>query len=189
MPVICSAMISVLLKRITESLDNKNIPYMLSGSIALNYYAVPRMTMDIDIVIELDENNLFDFFSIFDESYYINKDTVKEEIKRSGMFNVIDHSTGFKVDFIVRKKTLYRNLEFTRRKNIQIGDLHVWIVTPEDLIISKMVWIQQLQSDKQMEDIRNLLAIPGIDRNYIRNWCKKLNLNTYDLLDNVRHNT
>ena len=184
-PVICFAMILALLKRITESLENKNIPYMLSGSIALNYYAVPRMTLDIDIVAELDENNLFDFFSIFDESYYINKDAAKQEIARSGMFNVIDHSTGFKVDFIVRKKTLYRNLEFRRRKKIQIGDLDVWIVTPEDLIISKIAWIQQLQSDKQMEDIKNLLAIPGIDRNYIRNWSKELNLNTFDLLGNV----
>jgi hypothetical protein len=178
-------MISALLKRITESLEDKSIPYMLSGSIALNYYAVPRMTLDIDIVVELNEINLSDFFSIFDESYYINKDTAKEEIARSGMFNVIDHSTGFKVDFIVRKKTLYRDLEFRRRKKNQIGDLDVWIVTPEDLIISKIAWIQQLQSDKQMEDIKNLLAIPGIDRNYIRNWCKELNLNTYNLLGNA----
>ncbi len=64
-------MILKLLKRVTSLLENKNISYMLSGSIALNNYAIPRMTMDIDIVISLHEENLQDFLSIFDEKYYI----------------------------------------------------------------------------------------------------------------------
>ncbi len=51
-------MILKLLKRITQSLEDKQIPYMLSGSIALNNYAIPRMTMDIDIIIALKEENL-----------------------------------------------------------------------------------------------------------------------------------
>lgn len=175
-------MILKLLKRITKSLEDKNIPYMLSGSIALNNYAVPRMTLDIDIVIELHEENLQDFLSVFDESYYVNKDTVKEETKRLGMFNVIDHETGFKVDFILRKNSEYRKHEFSRRKKVQIVDIDVWIVSPEDLVISKIEWIQQFQSDKQTSDISNLLANPEIDRNYIFNWCKKLNLKTFNLI-------
>ena len=58
-------MILELLKRITQSLDNKEIPYMLSGSIALNNYTIPRMTMDIDIIIALRNENLDEFLSIF----------------------------------------------------------------------------------------------------------------------------
>ena len=66
-------MILNLLKKITKSLDSKKIPYMLSGSIALNNYTIPRMTLDIDFVIELHEENLNDFLSIFGNSYYVNK--------------------------------------------------------------------------------------------------------------------
>ena len=46
-----------LLKTVTQLLDEKGIGYMISGSLALNIYCIPRMTMDIDIVIELDKDN------------------------------------------------------------------------------------------------------------------------------------
>ena len=98
------------------------------------------------------------------------------------MFNVIDHETGFKVDFILRKNTEYRKFEFQKRLKTKVADFDVWIVSPEDLAISKIEWIQQLQSDKQVSDIENLLAKPGIDKPYIENWCKKLNLQTFNLL-------
>jgi len=175
-------MITDLLKRVTSALENKQIPYMLSGSLALNAYTVPRMSLDIDIVIELHEEHLNDFFEIFKEEYYVNEITVKQEVKRHGMFNVIDHYTGFKVDFIIKKETEYRIHEFSRRNRETISDFDVWIVSPEDLVISKIEWIQQYRSDKQISDIQNLLAISKIDLNYIKFWCNKLNLITFELL-------
>jgi len=51
-------MIFDLLHRVCTSLDDNNIPYMISGSIALNVYTIPRMTRDIDIVVELTENKV-----------------------------------------------------------------------------------------------------------------------------------
>jgi len=175
-------MILDLLKRITQSLNKKDIPYMLSGSIAYNHYAIPRMTMDIDIVISLQNEYVDKFISIFDENYYLNINTVREEIKHSGMFNVIDHKTGFKIDFILLKNSEYRQFEFQRRKKIKIDDFEVWIVSIEDLTISKFEWIQVYQSDKQISDIKNLLANPEIDKKYISDWCNKLNLKTFNLL-------
>lgn len=155
---------------------------MLSGSIALNRYTVPRMTLDIDIVIELNVNNLEEFIGLFPDKFYMNSDTVRQEMQRYGMFNIIDFESGIKVDFIVRKNTEYRIHEFNRRKKEKIEAIEVWMVSPEDLVISKLDWIQQLQSDKQVEDIRNLLSIPEIDKDYISYWCKRLNLNTFELL-------
>ncbi len=155
---------------------------MLSGSLAVNVYSVPRMSLDIDIVIELKETYLDSFFEIFSEGYYININTVKQEILRYGMFKVINLRTGFKVDFILKKETEYRNNEFSRRRRESIADFDVWIVSPEDLVISKIAWIQQLKSDKQINDIENLIAIPGLDISYIIYWCNKLNLNSYGLI-------
>ncbi|MBN2893275.1 MAG: hypothetical protein JXL97_15495 [Bacteroidales bacterium] len=175
-------MILNLLKRVTNSLESKGIEYMLSGSIALNNYSIPRMTMDIDIVIELDEDKLPNFLSIFDQNYYINEKTVRYETLNTGMFNVIDFETGFKIDFIIRKNTEYRKHEFERRQKTKITDFNVWIVSPEDLIISKIEWIQKLQSDKQINDLINLLAINNIDKKYIKTWCQKLKLNTFNLV-------
>jgi hypothetical protein len=175
-------MIQELLKTVTRLLDQKGIRYMITGSLALNVYCIPRMTMDIDIVIELDPANLNDFLEIFSRGYYLNEDTIKQEIKRNGMFNVIDHRSGLKIDFIIRKNTEYRRLEFSRKTRMMLENIPVWLVSAEDLIISKMEWIQQLQSDKQINDIKILLTLPGIDRDYISSWSEKLKLNTFDLL-------
>jgi hypothetical protein len=138
--------------------------------------------MDIDFVIELNQANVNDFLGIFKSGFYLDEETVREEIKRKGMFNVIDHRSGLKMDFIVRKDSEYRRLEFSRKVRKMLMDIPVWIVTREDLVLSKLAWIQELQSEKQSQDIKMLMAVPGIDRDYINFWCKNLNLKTYGLV-------
>ena len=170
-----------LLKTVTGLLDQKGIQYMVSGSLAFNVYCIPRMSMDIDFVIELNQANVADFLGIFKSGYYVDEESVRQEIIRKGMFNVIDHRSGLKMDFIVRKDTEYRRLEFSRKIQKLLEDIPVWMVSPEDLIISKIEWIQQLQSDKQSRDISMLSTIPGINKDYILFWCNKLNLKTFGL--------
>lgn len=176
-------MILELLQRVCNSLDEHEIPYMISGSIALNIYTIPRMTRDIDIVVELTESRIEEFTALFPDSYF-NKEAIKEEIKRQGMFNIIDHKTGFKIDFIVRKQTDYFEQAFQNRQRINELDTELWVISLDDLIIAKIFWIQEYQSEKQIMDIENLLLSPDKNMDYIKNWCDKLNLKTFNILDN-----
>jgi hypothetical protein len=155
---------------------------MISGSIALNIYSIPRMTRDIDIVIELKEERIDEFTSLFPNSYF-DKEVIKEEIKRKGIFNIIDHQTGFKIDFIIKKESEYFNLAFQRRQRIKEIDIELWVIRPEDLVIAKLIWIQQYQSDTQLSDIENLLLIPAIDMNYLKTWYNTLKLKTFNLFE------
>ncbi len=175
-------MILNLLSRVTSALDDNDIQYMLSGGLALNNYSIPRMTMDIDIVVELNGLNIEQFLTAFSDNFYIDEETVRQETKRKGMFNIIDHQSGFKIDFILRKNTEYRISEFQRRQKTKINDLEIWVVSMEDLVISKIEWIQTYQSDKHIEDIKSLMANPEIDKDYVNDWCKKLNLKTFNLI-------
>lgn len=175
-------MILSLLQKICRSLDEHHIKYMVSGSIALNIYGIPRMTRDIDIVIELSENVIDEFTGLFPDSYFDRK-VIKDEIKRKGMFNIIDHSTGFKIDFIIRKDTEYFNLAFSQRQRIIEFGTELWVISLNDLIIAKLIWIQQYQSELQMFDIQNLMLNSDRDIVYIKKWCDKLNLQTYNLLE------
>ena len=59
----------------------------------------------------------------------------------------------------------------------------IYVVSVEDLIISKLIWIQDLQSVIQMEDIRNLAFIENLNRKYLSNWIIALKLNTYNLIN------
>jgi hypothetical protein len=58
----------------------------------------------------------------------------------------------------------------------------VYVVSPEDLLLSKIIWIQELQSAVQQEDIKNLAALEELDWNYIKEWIGRLNLTTFNLL-------
>lgn len=175
-------MIEELLKYTCGQLEKKNIEYMLSGSIAMTIYATPRFTRDIDIVINLKKEDVNSFISIFTDTFYINNNTVLEEIEKKGMFNVIDQNSGYKIDFIIKKETDFRNEEFRRKVYKPIFNFNAWIVSPEDLFISKIIWIQSSPSDMQMSDLRALINHKAIDKKYISDWCTKLKLLTYNLI-------
>ncbi|MCY7349315.1 MAG: hypothetical protein LH606_01430 [Cytophagaceae bacterium] len=98
------------------------------------------------------------------------------------MFNLIDQETFYKIDFIVRKNTLYETVKFNRRQKIALGEQLVWVISPEDLVLSKLQWVQQLQSERQLDDIAKLLKASALDLGYLQEWTQKLNLNTFGSL-------
>jgi hypothetical protein len=179
-------MIFELLKRICRALEQNNIPYMLSGSIVMNVYAVPRMTRDHDIVVNLQITDIERFAAIFRKGYYIYEEGLEVEIRRRGMFNVIDYETGYKIDFIVKKNTEFHNNEFSRRRTTSAFGLNFLVVSLEDLILAKLIWIQQVQSEIQMNDIRNLMQNETIDMDYLKIWTYRLHLDTFNLMQECR---
>jgi hypothetical protein len=154
---------------------------MLSGSVALSIYTLPRATRDFDFVVHLQQKDIDDLLARFREGYYCDRDAVKEAIMHHSMFNIIDHASGFKADFIILKNEPFRKTEFERRLEIEFEGMPVNVVSAEDLLLSKLIWIQELQSAVQMEDIRNLSTKKDLDWKYIDSWIKSLNLNTFDL--------
>jgi len=157
---------------------------MLSGSVALNAYSVPRYTRDIDIVIELRSENFAVFADIFaNRECYFHRESAEEEVRRQGMFNVIDWKSGMKIDFIIRKNDDFQRTEFARRQRKKVLDqVDCWIISPEDLIIAKLLWIQQLYSQQQVDDIKNVMYdYPGLDKVYVAHWIKQLQLNDFNL--------
>lgn len=171
-----------LLRYVCQELEKRNIAYMLSGGVAMSVYTIPRFTRDIDIVVVLKTDDLDSFAGIFATNYYFHRPSVEEEVKSFGMFNVIDNSTGLKIDFVLRKPTEYRQIEFDRRRREIVFGFKAWVVTAEDLLISKLIWIQNLESGYQKADIQNILIDNDLDIAYINYWCNKLNLNTFGLL-------
>jgi hypothetical protein len=171
-----------LLEKICQILEALHIPYMLSGSVAMNFYTDPRTTRDIDIILELKNKDVPDFIKRLDNQFYVYPEGIYEEIIRQGMFNIIDFKTGMKVDFILRNDEVHEQVKFKNRQKIHYLGMDLWIIRLEDLVISKLKWIQVLESDKQKQDIINLLDVESIDKQYIIDWCNHLNLKTYQLL-------
>src|SRR5450755_2326290 len=126
-----------IVRDVSMKLDAVGIDYMLTGSMAMNYYAQPRMTRDIDLVLAASPTDADTIVRIFSADYYVSRDAVRDSIARESIFNLIHNESVIKVDCIVRKNTAYRRLEFDRRRRIAIGDFETWIASKEDLVISK----------------------------------------------------
>ncbi|MFH1727314.1 MAG: nucleotidyltransferase [Pseudomonadota bacterium] len=172
------------LEIVCQKLENLGIDYYLSGSMAANNYTVPRMTRDIDIVIELTLKDIDRFFLAFKDEFYIDKQMVFEAVKNEHMFNVIYNEYVLKIDFIIRKNTEFQNSCLKRRKKIKIDGFHVYIITCEDLIISKLLWAKDTLSEMQIKDVNNLLTTSEIDNKYLEAWILKLAL--HDIYKRVK---
>ncbi|HBK52347.1 DUF6036 family nucleotidyltransferase [Syntrophomonas wolfei] len=167
-----------ILKLVITKLEELNIPYMLSGSLAGSFYAQPRMTRDIDIVIELAAEQIAKITEIFSGDFYIDEDDVNEAVRLQSMFNIIHYQAVVKIDFIIRKDSLYRKLEFERRIRKIIAGFALWVVSPEDLIISKIFWARDSKSELQLNDVSSIMKYQAkkLDWEYIEYWVKELGL-------------
>ncbi len=164
-----------VLSDVVTRLESAGFEYMVTGSVAMNYYAKPRMTRDIDIVISLLERDSETIVDLFRGDYYVSADAVGDAARLRTIFNIVHLDSVVKVDFIVQKDSEYRQLELTRRQRIQVGDLELWIVSREDLILSKLSWAKDSRSELQLGDARNLLSTkPDLD--YLQYWASGLNV-------------
>jgi len=79
------------LQTIARRLDSAGLPYMRTGSMAMALYAVPRMTRDIDFVIEVPVDRIEDLCALFASDCYIDGIAVRRAVSMQGMFNVIQN--------------------------------------------------------------------------------------------------
>jgi hypothetical protein len=166
-----------VVRDISRKFEQAGILYMLTGSMAMNYYAQPRMTRDIDVVVAIGAQDVESILRLFGADYYVSGESVRDSVARESMFNLIHLESVIKVDCIVRKNSEYRRTEFERRQQITILDFTTWIVSKEDLIISKLFWAKDSHSELQLRDVRNLLAT-DFDSPYLQRWTGELGLVT-----------
>jgi hypothetical protein len=162
-------------KFISGQLDSAGIPYMLTGSVVLAAYTEPRMTRDIDLVIECRPDDAATIVQLFESACYVNAQRVRDAIVNHSMFNVIHQQWIVKADFIIRKDDPYRKVEFERRRRQEIDGVLVWITAPEDLILSKLAWAKESVSALQIEDVRILVeSLRDLHWDYIDKWAVHL---------------
>ena len=158
---------------------------MVTGSMALSVYAQPRMTRDIDLVVECEPKDAARIAGLFRDDCYAEESEIREAATHRSMFNIIHNEWIVKADFIVRKQDEYHRLEFSRRRDAEIAGTFITVVSPEDLVLSKLVWSRESGSELQLRDVRVLLAASlHLDWAYLEKWADTLRVP--DLLAEVR---
>lgn len=168
-----------VLHQVVSVLSDESVPYMVTGSFAAAYYAHPRATQDIDLVVEATGVQLLRVATRLREAgFYVSDEAIREAVEQESQFNAIDVETGWKVDFIVRKSRPFSVSEFGRRTEAEIFGLDLSLASPEDLVIAKLEWAQLGGSELQLRDVQRIVETLGddLDRSYVERWVAELGL-------------
>ena len=165
-----------LLRKISEILKSLDIPYIITGGIAVVVWGRPRFTADIDIVIELLPQKLDALAKSLleiDKEVYVDEQMMRLALEKKGEFNFIHPAAGLKVDFWIMKNDEFDKSRMRRRVKKKVAGVPINISSPEDLILVKLLWYKETKSTRQLEDIESILTIQKkLDWKYLQKWAK-----------------
>ena len=147
--------------RVADILDRHSIPYDLGGSLASSMFGEPRGTVDIDMAIRLESQQLTQLVGSLDVEFYVPVEAAQHAVAQRTSFNLID-DTGLKVDFFVLGGSLLDRLQLERRRRILVRDgppQHLWVTAPAEQVLRKLQWYQfgGRVSERQWRDVVGIL--------------------------------
>lgn len=165
---------------VIDALESAGVGYMLVGSLATNFYGVPRATQDADFVIQLGAVRL---------SEVIDRLGLGFRLERHESFETIIGASGGGVLLFHLSDDDHDQERFRRRRRVTLLGRHVSLPTAEDMIITKLRWAITRAGIKDREDVRDVVAIQGerLDWGYIHSWADRHG--TRALLDEIRRET
>lgn len=169
-----------LMQRMVTFFESQLIAYHVVGSMASMAYGEPRLTIDIDIVIDLKMEHVAPVLAAFSSpEYYLSEPALRNAIAQRRQFNIIHPASGLKVDLFVQKDTEFARVEAQRVRRIRSeGNFDAWFGSPEDVLLNKLIYFQQGGgvSDKHLRDIAGMMKLlqEKLDREYISHWAAKL---------------
>lgn len=165
-----------LLQDCLRRLNDSFIEYMLVGSMASNYWGIPRSTHDIDFVIQYSDADISQIIQLFDGDFFIQEISVRAALKPPYQFNALDNRSALKVDFFRLAGDAYELERFKRKHTVSILGLPAYLAAPEDIILHKLRWYTISPSDRQLTDSAGILAVSGdvVDYDYLHLWAKEI---------------
>lgn len=166
--------------QLIKALEELQIRYFITGSLASMAYGEPRLTNDADVVVSLTVEDVAKLKTYFPASeYYFDENQIANAILNRTQFNIIHPRTGFKIDVIIAKSSEFDRSRFARAR--RLGTLYASgavFASPEDVIIKKMEYYKMGGSEKHLRDIAGIFKIhaENIDTTYIQKWASQLDL-------------
>jgi Nucleotidyl transferase AbiEii toxin, Type IV TA system len=157
-------MIEQVLRAVLPILERLGIPYILTGGIAATLHGRPRFTQDIDVVIDPTKAQLSQLLDALNPNFAVNHDAAREAYARHGEFNAIHRTLIFKVDFWFSAGHAFDRSRLVRAQSMEVAPtLIARVATPEDVIVSKLLWLQQGATERSTDDIRGIVRARGAE--------------------------
>ncbi len=162
--------------------DALGLQYMVTGSVAGMLYGEPRLTHDVDIVVALAPSGVPALAAAFplEEFYCPPEEVLLEESLRPqrGHINLIHHETGFKADVYIANRDPLHHWALAERRPIQIEEERTWVAPPEYVIIRKLEYFREGDSEKHLRDIASILRVSSdlVRFEIVDDWTERLGL-------------
>lgn len=159
-------------------LNRTGVLYYLTGSMASNYWGIPRTTHDLDFVVQLPATALPLIVREFSKDFHIDEAAVRAVYAPPHQFNAIDTRSALKVDFWLAGPDPFDQEMLGRRVRATLFGEPAWVSTAEDVILHKLVWNRISPSNRQMGDAAGVVAVQAeaLDKSYLRRWASELSL-------------
>jgi hypothetical protein len=167
-----------LLADCLRRLNRAEVKYYLTGSMASNYWGIPRTTHDLDFVVQLPMSAVPRIVQEFSGDFHLDEAAIHAAYHPPHQFNAIDLRSTLKVDFWLPKPEPFEKEMFRRRVNVTIFGEPAWVATAEDVILHKLVWNRITPSDRQLGDAAGVVTVQAgaLDKGYLKHWAEELNL-------------
>ena len=155
---------------------------MVTGGLAAIIYGEPRLTNDVDIVLQIAPGDAERLAAAFPSAdYYVPPiETIREEAARPthGHFNILDLETSLRADVYCVGNDALGAWALARRRAVPIAGGAVWVAPPEYVILLKLRYYRESGSDRHLRDIAAMRRISGdlIDQPALDGWIGRLGL-------------
>jgi hypothetical protein len=157
-------------------LNSAKVDYMLTGSMASNFWGTPRTTHDLDFVLLLEPSQAPQLIAAFDSGFFIQDRSVRSAFEPPYQFNVLDEQSALKADFWLLHENPFEQSAFKRRLSVDLFGTPAWIATAEDVILHKLYWNRITPSQRQLQDAAGIFVVQAdsLDKQYLAHWAKSL---------------
>ena len=159
--------------------ETMGLDYVVLGGIAVRVHGIPRPTFDVDVVLSVDQAQLILFFEHCEKlEYHIAEPFRSGWRDEVGGMPIVKIKTylpeGHSVDVdLFINETPFQQSIMERRQQFELSGHTIHIVTPEDLILLKLL----ANRPRDLGDIADIVFIQGeLDRTYLDHWAAALEI-------------
>lgn len=171
---------------VIDALDAVGMPYVIVGSLASNFHGIPRSTRDADFVVELPPGSLERFGGALPPDLTLQPQGSFEAVTGTTRYLIELADSPFVCELFVCSEDAHDRERFGRRQRVRVLDRVAFVATAEDMIVTKLRWANAAHRAKDIEDIRNIVAVrgPELDWAYVQHWSAEHG--TAVLLEDIR---